>query len=214
MTPLAMAVLELLHERPMHPYEIQRTFQERHTSRTIKVRAGSLYHTVERLTADELIEPVHTGRAGRRPERTVYAITALGRQEFTDWVSDALRTPAQEYPQFCAALAFMHEIDPDKALEQLTVRVVGLESAQAGEDRVAEYLREVDLPEVYWTDLEYRRAMRAAELRHVRTLIHRIRAGELPWIRRTADEGRAITDDPAQATDSTAVAPRREEPQR
>ena len=49
LTPLALAVLDLLQERHMHPYEMQQTIRERCTDHVIKVRAGSLYHTVAPL---------------------------------------------------------------------------------------------------------------------------------------------------------------------
>ena len=68
LTPLALAVLELLLERPMHPYEMHQTIRDRYTDQVVKVRAGSLYHMVERLHRTELIE---IGRASCR-ER-VYA---------------------------------------------------------------------------------------------------------------------------------------------
>ena len=83
LTPLALVVLGLLRERPMHPYEMQQTIRDEHTDQVIKLRAGSLYHTVERLQTLELITAVETARAGRRPERTVYAITEEGRDEFS-----------------------------------------------------------------------------------------------------------------------------------
>ena len=78
LTPLALAILRLLHERPMHPYEMHQLVRDRGTDFVIKVRAGSLYHAVERLAMLGLIAPVETGRDGRRPERTVYAITDAG----------------------------------------------------------------------------------------------------------------------------------------
>ena len=59
LTPLALAVLRLLHERPMHPYEMHQLVRDRGTDFAIKVRAGSLYHAVERLA------PPRSDRAGR-----------------------------------------------------------------------------------------------------------------------------------------------------
>src|SRR5690349_8858323 len=91
LTPLGLVVLELLHQRAMHPYEIQQTIRDRFIDQVIKVRAGSLYHTVERLHRAGLIEPVETGRTGRRPERTVYAITDDGREEYRANLRELLR---------------------------------------------------------------------------------------------------------------------------
>ena len=40
--PLALAVLALLFERPMHPYEMAATLRQRHKEDSIKLRYGSL----------------------------------------------------------------------------------------------------------------------------------------------------------------------------
>lgn len=181
LTPLALAVLEILHERPRHPYDIQQTIQDRRTDLFIKVRAGSLYHAVERLAEQRLIEPVETSRAGRRPERTVYSITEAGRDEFALSVRSLLARPAPEYPVFSAALACMHAIDAEGALDQLQRRATALDAEIAGWQRVAQNLRERKLPEVFWIDLRYRLAQHQSELAFVNDLIERIRTGELPW---------------------------------
>ena len=181
LTPLALAVLEILHERPRHPYDIQQTLQDRHTDVLIKVRAGSLYHTVERLAEHQLIEPVETSRSGRRPERTLYSITEQGRDEFGLAVRSLLGRPVPEYPVFGAALACMHAIDREAALDQLRRRAVGLDAEIASWERIALSLEERRLPEVFWIDARYRLALHHAELAFVNDVIKRISAGDLPW---------------------------------
>ena len=79
---LALAILGLLQERPMHPYEMAATLRDRHKDSSFKINSGSLYDTVEALARHGWIEPLETVRDGRRPERTVYAFTALGQREF------------------------------------------------------------------------------------------------------------------------------------
>ena len=44
--PLALAVLALLFERAMHPYEMASTLKERHKEDSIKLRYGSLYTVI------------------------------------------------------------------------------------------------------------------------------------------------------------------------
>src|SRR5271170_4384245 len=105
--PLALAVLACLFERPMHPYEMAGTLRERHKDESIKLNYGSLYSVVESLQRHELIEAQETERKGRRPERTVYAITNAGALELTDWLSELLSTPVKEYRQFEAALSLL-----------------------------------------------------------------------------------------------------------
>ena len=43
---LALAVLALLYEKPMHPYEISSTLRVRHKEESIKINYGSLYAVV------------------------------------------------------------------------------------------------------------------------------------------------------------------------
>src|SRR5580698_9534278 len=104
--PLALAVLALLFERPMHPYEIASLMRHRAIHDAIKLNYGSLYTVVDLLLRHGLIEPQSTAREGRRPERTVYRLTEPGRRRFDGWLRELLRTPAKEYTQFAAGLAF------------------------------------------------------------------------------------------------------------
>jgi DNA-binding PadR family transcriptional regulator len=104
---LALAILGLLQEQSMHPYEMAATLRERHKDSSFKINSGSLYDTVEVLVRHGWIEPVETGRDGRRPERTVYALTELGQAEFVAWIDELIRTPVAEYPKFIAAVSSM-----------------------------------------------------------------------------------------------------------
>jgi DNA-binding PadR family transcriptional regulator len=125
--PLALAVLVLLFERPMHPYEMAATLKERHKEASIKLRYGSLYTVIELLLRHGYIAAKETEREGKRPERTVYALTPAGDVEMRDWLSDMLSTPVKEFPQFEAALSLMPAIAPERAVELLAARVVRLD---------------------------------------------------------------------------------------
>src|ERR1700716_3424767 len=89
-TPLALAVMNLLMERPMHPYEMKTKMKERGPAQGIKLKGGSIYDTVERLEEGGFIQAQATSREGRRPERTVYAITEAGRDEIMAWLRGLL----------------------------------------------------------------------------------------------------------------------------
>src|ERR1700722_19915954 len=119
---LALAVLGLLQERPMHPYEMAATLRARHKDSAFKVTSGALYDTVEALAREGWIEPAETKRDGRRPERTVYAFTALGQDEFLGWIDELIRTPVPEYPKFIAAVSYLGALGPDRAANALTER--------------------------------------------------------------------------------------------
>ena len=57
------------------------------------------------LAKAALIEMVETTREGKRPERTVYAITDEGRAVALERLRELLATLQPEYPTYCAALA-------------------------------------------------------------------------------------------------------------
>jgi DNA-binding PadR family transcriptional regulator len=181
LTPLALAVLDLLHERDMHPYEMQQLIRERCTDHVIKVRAGSLYHAVERLHRSGFIQPVETGRAGRRPERTVYAITDAGRDEFTTNLHDLVRYPEDEYPVFGAAIVMLRTLHPFRAAALLESRMVAIEAAVAAGDQLLASLTKNGLARIHIIEIEYAQALRRAELSWVRDLIQDIRSGDLTW---------------------------------
>ncbi|MFN2419376.1 MAG: PadR family transcriptional regulator, partial [Candidatus Limnocylindria bacterium] len=144
--PLALAVLTLLAERPMHPYEMSGTLRERAKEQSIKLNYGSLYSVVESLVRHQLIEVRETVREGRRPERTIYAITDAGRIEFVDWLSELLAIPVKEYLQFEAALSLMPTLTPDEVMRLLQVRRLRLEAEVAAMDGVMAGMADQGMP--------------------------------------------------------------------
>ena len=75
---LALAVLSYLSRAPMHPYELGRTLREHGDARSVKYTPSSLYMVVGQLERAGLIAAQGPSREGRRPERTVYALTDDG----------------------------------------------------------------------------------------------------------------------------------------
>lgn len=181
LTPLAMAVLELLHEREMHPYEMTQLMRERRVDYRVKLRPGSLYHTVERLEEQGVIEVVGTHRQGRRPERTVYALTEPGRDMFVEQVRRMLATLAQEYPQYPVALSAANELDQPDAMEQLRMRVVNLRAQIAADQVLIEHVLTEQVPRMYWIDHAFVHHQRQSELDWTEKLIEDLESGRIPW---------------------------------
>src|SRR3954453_17888109 len=117
--PLALAILSALYEEPRHPYDIASVLKTRKKHESIRLNYGSLYNVVDQLVADGFIEVRETVREGRRPERTIYAITEAGVLELTDWLSELMASPQKEYLQFEAALSLMPSLPPEDAAELL-----------------------------------------------------------------------------------------------
>src|SRR2546423_1148735 len=181
-TPLALAVMNLLMERPMHPYEMKSKMKERGHDQVVKIKGGSIYDTVERLEAGGFIKSQETSREGRRPERRVYAITEAGREETRDWLAELVSEPVHEYPQFAAALAFVGGLAKEDVVRLLQRRVVALEARIAAVDtQLKSLIADMRLPRLFVVEGEYGLAMDRAELEWVRGTIQEIQDGKL-WI--------------------------------
>jgi DNA-binding PadR family transcriptional regulator len=181
--PLALAVLSCLAERPMHPYEISSTLRERGKEQSIKLNYGSLYSVVEALQRHKLIETRQTAKAGNRPERTVYAITQAGLDEFEDWLAELLSTPVKEYLSLEAGLALMPGLPPDVVARLLGVRADRLRVELRSLDAMHEQARAQGLVDLFLIESMYRRHMLAAELEFVEKLVADLRAGRLVGVK-------------------------------
>ena len=155
----------------MHPYEVSQTLRERAKDESIRLNFGSLYAVVERLEAQHLIHARETVREGRRPERTIYEITELGRREMVDWLTSLISTPAKEYLQFEAGLTLLPGMAPDEAKAAFEHRIVALEMRLAHSQASRQKVREMGLPRLFDLEGEYAQAMLAAELQFVRDLV-------------------------------------------
>jgi len=159
---------------------MQQLIKERHKDDVVNVtQRNSVYQTVQRLVRDGLVAVESTSRPGNRPERTTYRITSAGRTALRDWLTTMLSTPAREYPEFPAALAFLPSLAPGEVLVALTTRVVRLEDGLASLDSdLAE--GSPFLPRLL-LETELQRELLAAELAYVRGLVDDLRAGRLAW---------------------------------
>ena len=177
--PLALAVMALLYERPMHPYEMVSLMRERGKHESVRLRYSSLYSVVEALEREGLIFPLETVREGRRPERTIYGLTEAGRVEFLGWLRELLREPVKEYTQFAAGLTFLPALPPEEAAALLEERVRLLEG-EIGEMRSRlDAAVEAGLSRLFLVEAEHEKILREAELRWVRGLVREIEDGTL-----------------------------------
>ncbi len=181
--PLALAVMALLYERPMHPYEMVSLMRERGHHESVRLRYSSLYSVVEVLGREGLISPRETVREGRRPERTVYGLTEAGRVEFLSWLCELLRKPVKEYTQFAAGLTFLAALAPSEARALLEERTRLLEE-EVGEMRSRlDAAMQQGVARLFLLENEHELVLRGAELEWVRRLVREIETGKLEGLR-------------------------------
>jgi DNA-binding PadR family transcriptional regulator len=188
---LALAVLSALAERPMHPYEIATTLRDHGKDQDMEIKWGSLYTVVRNLSRHGMITAVESAREGRRPERTVYRITEVGRAELVDWTRELVSTPAKEHPRFRAGLSLLCVLDPDTAVTLLRQRLGLLDSSiEAAHEDLVQYATHV--PRLFLVEVEYDLAMREAEAAWIRSLLAELTSGAYPGL----DVWRAVHDKP------------------
>ncbi|QHW33923.1 PadR family transcriptional regulator [Paenibacillus rhizovicinus] len=164
---LALAVLSLLNEKPMHPYEMSATMKQRGIPDVIKLNNGSLYSVVEALLRQGWIIPLETQREGRHPERTIYAPTEAGRLGFHDWIRELIYEPVKEYPHFPAAMSFIGHIPPLETVELIERRIGFIRKSVAERRAGIEFSRTHGLSRIFLMEAEF--------------IVHQMEA-ELSWL--------------------------------
>jgi DNA-binding PadR family transcriptional regulator len=188
-SPLALAVLALLTEAPMHPYRMQQLLKSRGKEDVINIRQrGSLYQTIDRLEREELIAAASVERTEGRPDRTVYSITGIGRQVSVEWLRDMLAEPQNDYPEFPVALSFLPLITARETLALLEARLGFLNGREKKLTADLDTFSPV-LPRVLLLENEYLVATGRAERQWVEALIADLKDGTLDW---TIEELKAV----------------------
>jgi len=180
-TPLGIASLALLVERPMHPYEMYQLLIQRAEDRVVKVRPGSLYHTVNRLAEQGLVRAIGTEREGNRPERTSYEITEAGQLSLTERVSEMLASPVNEYPAFPLAIGEAHNLPKMTVLELLGRRLLGLRSQVESLTGGVINVKQKKVARRFWIDVTYQRAILEAEIAWIESFVAELESGDIDW---------------------------------
>jgi DNA-binding PadR family transcriptional regulator len=175
---LALAVLTLLFEQPMHPYQMSSTLRNRQKEESIRLNFGSLYSVVESLAKKGLIEAGETHREGNRPERTVYSLTTEGELAMRDWLAEMLREPTPQFTDFEAALSLAGALPPDEVLDLLRERLRALKLESARQKGLRSSIPE-DFPELFLIEGDYAEVLRQAETTFVAGLVKKLERGTL-----------------------------------
>ena len=196
---LEVAVLGLLHESPLHGYELRKRLNLLLGWGRL-LSYGSLYPALKRLLRAGWITEVAAPAAVSRRQRIVYQITPAGRQYFGEEITDSGPT-AWEDDNFNMRFAFFSRTDADIRLRILEGRRTRLQErldraryAAGGDDRYLSELRRHSIESV------------EREVRWLTDLINAERSNDQPG--RVADAPAEIGDDAGPGgTTPTSAAP-------
>jgi DNA-binding PadR family transcriptional regulator len=180
---LALAVLSLLTERPMHPYEMSAVMRQRELSTVIKLNQSSLYSVIEALQREGLIVPMETQREGRYPERTIYTTTEAGQGELVDWLRALIREPATEYTQFAAGLAFVGHLPPAEVTTLLEEHTQHLKAQIGSIHSTIDRALQLGVDRLFLVEDRYTLALFETKHTFVRQFIQEINDGTLTEMR-------------------------------
>ncbi len=169
---LELAILGLLHETPMHGYELRKRLLALLGAIRAAFSYGSLYPTLKRMRLRGLIaEETSTEGAGETPlltgrrARKVYRLTPEGKEHFAQLMADAGPESADE-ALFGVHFAFFSRTDPATRLRILEARRRRVEERR---ERIREALsRTAERLDAYGLELQ-RHGLETAE-REVRWL--------------------------------------------
>lgn len=109
-----MVLATLARHGPKHGHEIRRLAEVTNVGEWGGVSVGALYRELRTMEGEGLVEAVKTEQVGRRPARTVYAITSEGWMEFAMLRERAVRTIRWGPDELGVALTFAGP-GPDRA---------------------------------------------------------------------------------------------------
>jgi len=186
---LELAILGILHESPMHGYELRKELATKMGAFRAAISYGSLYPTLRRLQAGGWITEGEPGAAGAsgvgdvppmtsRRGRIVYKITAEGKERFQDLLAQAGPETFDD-PGFGVHFAFFSRTDQQTRIRILEGRRRRVEERREGlRDVLARAAERLD---AYTLELQ-RHGLEACEreVRWLEELIATERSGRMP----------------------------------
>ncbi len=101
-----MVLGTLAHHGPRHGHEIRRIAEVTNVGEWGGVSVGALYRELRIMEGEGLVEAIRTEKVGRRPARTVYAITGEGSLELSMLREQAIRAVGWGSDPLGVALTF------------------------------------------------------------------------------------------------------------
>ena len=148
-----LVLLSLLAERPMHGYQANLELERRQVRDWAGISRPQVYYSLEKLEKLGLVRAGRDREPPAGPDRSVFAVTAGGRNALADALDHESWATQRERPPFLTWLALSWQARPGVVRRQLQRRKEFLRAELAREqDTLQAVLREVGHPyhEAVW----------------------------------------------------------------
>ena len=166
----------------MHPYQLHQTLVERGDTRIVRVNPGAVYHGVERLERDGLVEVVGTDRDGQAPRahHLPRSPTRAARRSPRGWPACSATSTRRTR---CSRSGWPRRTSSRSTVvvEQLTRRRDRKARTCAALEASYGASRDLGLPRRYLLDVEHDLALLRAEIAWLDGTLDELRADALDW---------------------------------
>jgi DNA-binding PadR family transcriptional regulator len=122
-----LVILGALHRGDLHPYEIKRRLEAAMVECYLDLDVGSLYYAIRQLEKDGSIIPVAQERVARGGMRTIYSITAQGRDEFQQGFFELFEGDGPVSQTLYGVVLFLHCVDRARLADALRQKIARTE---------------------------------------------------------------------------------------
>lgn len=127
----AVLLLGILYEKPLNAYEITKLLAYMNINWWFNVADSTVYTTLKNLEKRGLIEGT-IERVGNMPDRTVYSLTAKGKEELKETIKKSILQFSYDTNIFTIAAFFMDILEAEERKALLEERLNILQSYLAG----------------------------------------------------------------------------------
>jgi len=175
-----LVILGLLRERPLYGYEIKQLIEE-HMSDWTSIAFGSIYFALDKLADEKFVENVEVEQKGNRPSRSVYQITASGRDEFLRLLREEWQQMERQYFPIDVCLFFFDKLPIGEVKNYLKIRQAALHKAlEYLQNHREEQLTLPEVPRLATAIFDHSLAHTQAEFSWVTNLLEKVEKGDYP----------------------------------
>lgn len=140
---ISTLILGIVEEKPVNPYEINKFLEIIKIKDWFPVAVSSVYATIKTLKSKGLIIG-ESMKEGNMPEKTVYSITAKGKEVLRDTIEELLSSKELDSQGFNIGTILMCHLEKVRVQELLAIRLEKIQEELNAIIKQYEYFANID----------------------------------------------------------------------